>query len=305
MKTNKILIFFMIAICSCSKDNADLKPGYFIINYVDNKLKSSESLLFQTSKQDNSFDLGEIRKSEEFYFTLSNGGETPIFHISLNCDNSEFTLSPESIAMLDVIDKLTIQPILKVGALHGISIDGLGFAALMDKGENECILTIKGKTLSGSDTIEAKLDVKLKLYALVSDFMIHSQYDTIDFYNYDYFGAAAFEDSFKNSGIDKIRTYTYNNNNYKITNIGNVPLIISIFNQLYGSDPNFKIYYNKCFTLGIGETSDYLDLPYCQNNNVVLVLGLKINTQGTISDINRLYYGNDGNIYFVLRNYCE
>jgi len=305
MKNIKIIIILIVIFYSCSKDNDDIKPGYFIINYVDNNLKSSKTSFFQNSKQDDHFDLGEIKKSEEYHFTLSNGGDKPIFNISLNCSNTRFSIYPTSISILEAARKLNVQPLLKVRALHGKSLDGIGYAPLMDKGDNECILSIKGNTLSDNDTIEVKLDVYLNVFALVSDLIIHSQNDTIDLYTYEYYGSVVFKDSCKNSGLDKIRAYTYDKNNYKITNIGNVPLAISIFNRQDEIWWDIPIY-NNYLTLGIGETSDYLGLPFCQDIDVFMFeVGFKVNTQGTITDINRLDYGDDGNIYFILTNFCE
>lgn len=304
MKNIKIIAILMIILYSCSKDNDDLEPGFFIISYVGNNAKSSKISFFQNSKQDNSFDLGEIRKSAEYHFTLSNGGGVPIFNISLNCNNTQFSIYPTSISVLDAAKKLKVQPLLKVGALHGKSLDGMGYEPLMNKGDNECILSIKGNTISDNDTIEVKLDVYLKVFALVSDLIIHSQNDTIDLYNYEYYGSVVFKDSCKYSGLDKIRAYTYNNNNYKITNIGNVPLTISIFNRQDGFYGSYQEY-NKYLKLNIGETSDYLNIPYCPDGNSTYELGFKINCIGAITDINKLEYGDDGNIYFVLSTWCN
>jgi hypothetical protein len=304
MRNFKIIILIIFFGYSCSKDhNENIKPGYFIISHVDNNLKSANNNAFKTSNGDNSFDLGEIRKSEEYYFSLSNGGETPIFEVTLNCNNSAFTVSPESISVLEINENLNLLPSLKVRALHGKSLSGLGYTPLMDKGKNDCILSIKGKTLSGSDTIDVSLEVTLEVFALVSDLIVHNQNDTIDFYNYSYYGFGVFKDSCKTSGLDKIRAYAYSQNNYEITNTGNVPLIISIFNRLDSFDDNITLYSNY-FTLEVGETSKYLNLPYCQNNFSYEV-ALKINSHGTICDINKLENGDDGNIYFALVNYCE
>lgn len=301
------IVFAVIMAVACKKENLDenkKSPGYFVIEQKTTGLKSSSVASGLNNLSGTDFDLGNIKRTGEYYFILSNGGETPIFDIRLSCNNSAFTFSPERIPMLDASNKLTVQQILKVAAIHGEREDAIGYAPLMKKGENEGILTINGKTLDGKDTLEVKLDVKFKVNALVADLVIFSETDTIDFNSYIYYGAVVFKDSCRNSGLDKINSHLYRNKKYQISNTGNVPISISIFNRLDGFDPK-QLIFNKYLKLQEGETSDTLELPVCENNNFSFELGFKINSNGTISDINKFVATQDGNIYFVLYNFCN
>jgi hypothetical protein len=63
--------------------------------------------------------------------------------------------------------------------------------------------------------------------------------------------------------------------------------------------------YNFTTRLQPGKSTDMLSLPLCENNSFAYIFSVKIRSNGTVSDINRLQYGSDGNIYFALENYCK
>jgi hypothetical protein len=300
-----LTILGLVLIFSCKKNKDENQPvqtstpGYFILNPVNPSKSSINNNSPSKSTQANVFDLGEIKKSSEFYFALSNGGDAPIFDITLSFANSNYNIYPTNISILNVHENLTLSPIIKVGVIHGLNLGGIGTAPLLNQGINENTLSIYGKTLSGTDTIIVHLDVVMKVKALVADIALINKSNTINFSNYSMVGTVLFLDSTMNSGFTGLRAYIYTNP-IKLTNTGNVPLEISIFNRTDITQPNYGFY----GILQPGMSTDTLSLPLCQGGSYALIYGVKIKSGRTISDINKLQYGSDGNIYFALQNYC-
>lgn len=299
-----ILGIVLLSGCKESKDeNLSIKPGSFAFSQIISTKSASISSSQSNAVTSNEFDLGDIKKSSQFNFSLSNTGGSPIFDISFHFRKSSFTIYPKVIARIDVNEKLSLVPILKVGITHGLNLEGLGNAALLNKGINEDTLSIYGKTLSGKDTIQIHLDAVMRVNALIADISLFDSSNAINFSNYSYVGAILFPDSTAISGLDRLRSYVYSNA-IKITNTGNVPLGISIFSPkdaVFYPQPVFKFY----SVLQPGSSTDSLNLPLCQNGGITYFYMVKINSNGTISDINKLQYGADGNIYFSLLNYCN
>lgn len=111
-----------------------------------------------------SFDLGALKASQNYFFMLQNGGSTDVTDIALSTNNPAFTISPASIAVLPASGASTV-PILRLGVLHGVALDGVGLAALLAAGDSTGTLHIEGK----SDGAIVKLDADMKVMAKVMD----------------------------------------------------------------------------------------------------------------------------------------
>lgn len=299
-----ILVVFQFTSCKENKDeNPTNEPGVFVFSQINSMKSASINSSPSNSVSSNEFDLGEIKKSSQFYFSLSNGGGTPIFDISLRFRKTGFNIYPKVISSIGTNENLTLSPILKVGITHGLNLDGLGSAPLLDKGINIDTLSIYGKTLSGKDTIKIHLDVVIQANAKIADISLHNNSNDINLLNYSYIGSVIYGDSLANSGLDKIRSFIYSDS-IKITNTGNVPLEISIFSRtdsIFYSQPDFNYY----SVLQPGNSTRSLNLPLCQKGRFAYIYGVKVNSNGTVSEINKLPYGSDGKIYFALENYCN
>lgn len=297
-----ILGIMLLFACKENKDETPSnKPGNFVFSQINSTKSATISSFQSNSVSSNAFDLGDLKKSSQFYFSLSNGGGSPIFDISLRFRKSGFTIYPAVLSILDISEKLTLVPILKIGITHGLNLDGLGNASLLSKGINEDTLSINGKTLSGKDTIKIHLDAVMRVNALIADISLFDGSNAINLNNYSLTAGVA-ADSTINSGIDRFRAYAYSNA-IKIMNTGNVPLKISIFTgRVYPVTPEEKIKFYS--VLQPGMTTNSFNLPLCQNSSSSYIYEVIINSNGTISDINKLQYGADGNIYFMLTNDC-
>jgi hypothetical protein len=157
---------------ACKKDDEKVTPpssqaGYFVISSIDqssiaNGRKSAET-------HDSEFDLGALLSSDKFLFLIANGGDEPIFNITLSSDNTPFEITPKSIQLVPGTKGSAIIPLLTVGVTHGIRIKGIGTAPNLPKGENKATIRMTGKTLSGKDTIDVIGEFIVKVDAQVVD----------------------------------------------------------------------------------------------------------------------------------------
>jgi hypothetical protein len=157
---------------ACKKDNegvtlseATSDSGYFVVSSTG----AANGRIAASVPTSHEFDYGPLLASDNFLFLIANGGDQPIFDVTLTSDNLPFDVSPSYIGKLPGKKETTIYPLLNVGVTHGVRLKGVGTAPLLPKGENKAIIRMKGKTLSGRDTIQVTGQFILKVNAMVVD----------------------------------------------------------------------------------------------------------------------------------------
>ena len=121
-----------------------------------------------------SFDLGDIKATDEFFFILSNAGGTSITGITIASNNASFEVSPTSISELQPATGTGfVTPVVRVTVVHGIATSGLGFAALLPVGANNAVIDFAGTTTdsSGAST-PVEMDVSLTVNARLFDIQL-------------------------------------------------------------------------------------------------------------------------------------
>ncbi len=106
---------------------------------------------------------------------IANGGDEAIFDITLASNNTPFQVSPRKIQALPGKGGSGIVPLITVAVMHGVQLNstgGIGSAPNLPKGENSTLISLKGKTLSGKDTIEVVGEFKVSVEAKVYDAQI-------------------------------------------------------------------------------------------------------------------------------------
>jgi hypothetical protein len=284
-----IAIVMQVIFISCNKEDdiiekdkddiiEKMEPGFFVLTGLKTSVKSSYTD-YQLKSAQTDFDLGDLKASMTHSFILVNGGDQPIFDILLNTDNPAFTISPGSISLLEGnarFDKTSgsgFIPLISLGIIHGIHINGVGFTDLLSKGINTSLLTITGKTIDGNDTIEISSEFEFAVNAKVMDIKLYVNNSEIDLTK-NYGGSST-----TLGGLGFMRLYHVSSGNLEIENIGNVDIDLT-----YGSDneilmPNEK----KQIEMSAGK---------------IMIFGLDGN--GTIADNNRIQLGNDGIGYFTV-----
>lgn len=286
------LSLFLFALSGCKKDEENIKPksGYFILTEIKNpNIKSTQTIYDEPIITE--FLLGDLKASKEFYFLISNGGENPIFNVNLITDNIQFAIAPENISILagsnsEVNDN--IIPLISLGILHGIQLNGVGYTDLLPMGENSAILTITGKTIENEDTIDLESNFSFKINAKIMDISIYSNGQEINLLNPT--GVGTFG-NFGSLGI--IRYYRVTSNSIEMENIGNVDINI-----------------NGTTIDDIGTETDLGDIALLQNHTVNINLSqhftvLFLDSDGTITNDSRIQLGNDGKGYLAIEEYIE
>ena len=275
-----LLIILQVSFISCKRDDDVITkkdPGFFVLNELKGSLKEANPNILKTTQSD--FYLGELKASMQYAFILANGGNEPIFDIELSTDNPAFTISPESISILEAYTQFDntsssgIIPIISLGIIHGNQINGIGFTDLLPMNTNTAMLTITGKTMDGNDTITISSDFHFTVNAKVMDIKLYV--DNIEFDITSNYGGS----STTLGGLGFIRFYQVNASSLEIENSGNVDIDLT-----YGSDNMLLKPNNK----------KQIDMADC--------LIFRLNGNGTITDNSRIQLGNDGIGYFEICN---
>ena len=290
MKHLAILVIVMqFMVISCNKEDdiiENLKddiiemkePGYFVLTELKNSVKSS-TIDSQLKSAQAGFDLGDLNASMQYSFILVNGGDQPIFDIALKTDNPSFAISPGAISLLEGNARLNnttssgFIPLVSLGIVHGTRINGVGFSRVLPMGINTSVLTITGKTIDGSDTIDISSDFEFTVNAKVMDIKLYANNSEIDLTG-NYLGAST-----TLGGLGFMRLYQVQSGNLEIENTGNVTIDLS-----HGSS-NVML-----------EPNELTQIEISGGSNVTFSL----DGNGTIADNNRIQLGNDGIGYFMV-----
>ena len=141
-------------------------PGYFVISSIERTTAAGGRT---TAGEAVRFDLGTLKASKEFLFMIANGGDEPIFEVALTTDKPAFEIFPAKIQLVPGRKGSAIIPLLTVGVTHGVNLNGIGSALTLPKGDNTAIITMKGKTLSGKDTVAIEGKFTVAVHAKVVD----------------------------------------------------------------------------------------------------------------------------------------
>jgi hypothetical protein len=285
----KILKYFLpimvstLALLSCNKDEPKKEtPGYFVITELTNS--ESSSLKSTKSTSTSSFDFGDLKASKEFFFLLMNGGDKPIFNISLSTDNSQFSIRPTQVnklsggILLNNAVNTGIIPILTLGITHGINLNGVGYVDLLPMGANVSVLTITGQTIDNGDTIEISNSFDISVNAKVMDIELYEGSDKINMENRTGYAALPI------GGLGFVSYYSiYDSSMISIKNTGNVDIDL-YYGNVEAQDNHILI-----------SQSDSVSFKPSDSYAVIVLDG-----NGTITRYSKIPIGDDGKGYFCL-----
>ena len=285
-----ILSFIVLQVISisCKKEDDIIEikePGYFVLTELKGSLKTSNAnKVFKSSQSD--FNLGELKASKNYSFILTNGGNQPIFDIALSTDKESFTVSPKEISRLEGNKQIAntassgFIPVISLGIVHGIQLNGVGFTDLLAMGDNTSILKVTGKTIDGNDTITISSSYDFTVEAKVMDIKLYVDGSEMDITK----NTGEVTSSF--GGLGSLRVYLINSGNLEIENTGNVNI-----NLTYGSN-------------NIDITDGGKNMLLKPNDKKQISISgeiyFKLDGNGTITYYNRIQLGNDGMGYFVI-----
>jgi hypothetical protein len=157
---------------ACKKDDKQAtppgsEPGYFVVSSMSQASAANARIANLPSPSATEFDLGQLRASKEFLFTITNGGDMPIFDVALTSDNAPFDITPKTIKSVPGKKQTGIMPLLTVGITHGRQLNGTAKAAVLSMGQNSATIKLTGKTLKDKDTIVVTGEFKVTINAKV------------------------------------------------------------------------------------------------------------------------------------------
>ena len=269
---------------SCNKDEVKKEtPGYFVIA----ELKNNESSSLKSTKGTltSSFDFGDLKASKEFFFLLMNGGDKPIFNITLSTDNSQFNIRPSQVDLLSGGTLLSnavntgIIPILTLGITHGINLNGVGYDDLLPMGAKTSVLTITGQTIDNGDTIEISNSFDISVNAKVMDIELYEGSNKINMENRTKSIATPL------GGLGFISYYSiYDTSMISIKNIGNVDIDL-FYGDITGTQDNHILL----------SQSDSVSFKPSDIFTAII-----LDSEGTITKNSKIPMGDDGKGYFCI-----
>jgi len=255
--------------------NCDAATDDEIATVVES-LRPAEVRQAQTSAVD--FDMGDIRASQEFLFLLVNPGDTDVVDLSLSSDSDMFTVKPSTIDRLPPQSEAYVLPIIRVAALHGVAVEGVGAIDLMPMGPNSATVSVSGQSQAldaNSETTEVGFEALMSVEARVMDIELYDGTDVVDLAN------PSGSSSTNLGGLGFERFY-YIGSTASMTNTGNVDIEV--------------IFYD------FNDTPTVVDELLVPDGSIAVpstatTIGLKSNT---VTDGARLQLGSDGVAYFRL-----
>jgi hypothetical protein len=277
--------------------------GKFALAQIQVPSVSSESeiAIFQsvqnTSSQNTNFNLGEIRNTTDFYFTLSNVGNNSITDITLISANPNFIITPAKIDTLHPSSALRLLQVIKVIAIHGTSESRVGSAPVMAIGENKTVLTIRGKTKgTSSNSIDLSEAVEMKLEAKLANLRVQDSIFVADL-------SRSSGLSLIPASLTPVPFFTLRGSSAWVVNTGNVPLtvetirttnseVVSSVNLRVGDSTRFPLLVRNIVTDSLGRVDSSRFITF---NGLI-----RVNTNNTIADMRRFPMLRNGNLEFIL-----
>lgn len=287
MKNTITLSILLILTMGCQDEVSKSKPGYFRLTEV--KQSSNDGGRTKaTTIVNESYDLGDIKASKEYFFLLSNLGDNPITNIKLSIDNEMFIISPTKISSLAgfSVGGNSVMPLISIGVIHGFQLNGVGYTDLLPMGENKVTLRIEGQTVDNGTIINIESNFELIITARQLDVTLFSGTTEID-YSEPFGQCVGCE---YESGLPYINTYVYNPADFKIKNTGNVDISITLH--------PLGDYEGTSFTLAPNEQEMFaFSAP---SSGQARSYYISLDGNGTTSDQSRIKMGTNGKGYLIV-----
>lgn len=278
MKRIVYLFIIIVALFSCEKEkDVEIKPGYFILT----ELKSPHLKSAQADPIKNQFSLGNLKASKEYFFILSNGGESSIFDVQFSSDNPAFKVFPQKINELAGTKTASnLIPLVSLNVIHGTRLNGIGYSNLLPMGDNSATITISGKIIENGDSVKIESSYSFNVNAQVMDISIFKDDKEIDLTKPDASSSSNL------GGLGFVRMYMVSTNKISIQNKGNVDIYLTNYSQdQFGTTTKSEV-----VPILTGQT-----IPFILTSEFSTI---ELESDGTIAPDDRIQLGNNGKGYF-------
>jgi hypothetical protein len=262
-------------------------PGKFSLSHVRG-LAKTDAAASAAGEGRAGFDLGSVGGSASFYFLLYNVGFSPITGISIGFADSQFAVSPARMDTLFPGIDIGLLPIVKVSAVHGTALTGVGYRPLLPMGNDTAVLTIKGttRTKDGRDSVLV-LAAGMAVKALVMDIDVRDANGSLPLAS----PGGKIRGDFP-EGMTEMPFYSVSGCSVEIKNTGNVPVTATLWTE-HADAGDTTWAETLSATIGPGRTTA---TPRLGGRCVVAVDG-----NNTVSDQTKLPLLPNGKCYFCLK----
>ena len=297
------ILMFCILVAGCggntvSPESEQVEPGAFSISRIQTVSKAAAAAAVHTMGQTAAaFNLGNVANTTDYFFVLTNAGDTNIENISIEIDHPGFQISPEFLDELPPMEQLSIHHVIRLTIIHGTSPSGVGNAPLLEPGAILSELDIKGTTTDaeGND-MEVELKVDLSVNAMLADLRLFRSDSEIDL--------TSPSGSIMNSRLYSgwLHLYNVGANEITVENSGNVTLAITTYRYYY---PHYDQSHSFELAGGDAKTLEWPEFELTDIDGEEMIrlasnFNFKIDIGNTITDRERLPVQNDGYVYIVL-----
>jgi hypothetical protein len=215
---------------------------------------------------------------------LSNGSNNPITDITIETDDPRFEVSPKTISTLNA-GANDFLPLISVGVVHGVYLNGVGFTDVLEMGDHTVTLTIKGNMKENATQREVTSTFTLTVDAKLMDIELMDGSTAVDLLN----TPVSMSGATNVGGLGNVPGYLFDTETLKIKNTGNVNIQVTIPSYLPGASTQSQL-------VTPNQTITFI-LPTDINYSYVTAF-VALDGNGTVTNYNRIKLGNDGKGYF-------
>ncbi len=262
-------------------------PGRFGVSHVQGLAKARSASPMQSGGRIG-FDLGSIKGSAVFYFLLYNVGYSPITNVTIGFTDPHFAAYPAGMdTLLPGVD-MGLLPLVKVNAVHGTAVDGMGYRPLMALGSDSALLTFSGstRTRDGKDSTVV-LTAVLSVRALAMDIEVRDDNGALLLATPEGRISGSFPDN-----VGDLSFYSAHGCSVTVKNTGNVPVSIKAYAlPINATGMTFK----DTMSCSV-DTGRAVAIPIIKSDLVVSIDG-----NGAVADQSKLRAYPNGNCYLYLK----
>ena len=272
-----------------SEEEDSIQAGNFALHHVQSPSFSKHDAMALPSAQDaNTFDLGSIGNTKDFFFVLINVGDTDIHNVTLETEHPGFDIYPKTIDTVKPVSDIGLYQMIRLSVIHGTAASGVGLAPVMEPGDQTTQLNISGTTTnSEGDSLTIELVADLSVDVKLADIRVSHVGGDVDL--------TSPSGSVMNSRIYSgwLRRYEIPGREITVENTGNVDLPITAYAFNY---PSFVQILDIVLP---PEESETLEWPF-EFFGGGDTFSLHIDVGNIITDRERLPIQSDGKVYVAL-----
>ncbi len=225
------------------------------------------------------FNLDTAKSSVADYFIMQNTGGYNITNMTIVTNNSQFYFTPSVIPVIPPSSTSSWIQVLKLSVIHGVELDGVGYANLLPMGENTATAQITATTTNAQGAVITLTQSAIfKVYAKLTNLAIYRPNGAaLDLSQH----GLVYSVVLASIVTDPVPDYPLSDTGLNFANTGNSPFKVRVWHTTPVAADSFEVQAGGNFHLSMpaiieidreGVTSDP-KLPVAANGKIYLSLG--------------------------------